>query len=186
MEIRARRFNIYFGLAVLTLAALLGGGCASPEKKKQEQLAALRVHLEVAPDSSGLCAPVPICRTDPVMVNVLKEPFLFENDVAAARVLPDPDGTFIIGLQLTQHGTWVLENYTASNPGKRFAIFADWGVEGQNHRWLAAPKFKARITDGRLSFSPDLSHEEADELVLGLNNLAIKEGNQEKPKKQKK
>lgn len=184
MEIRARAFNIYFWLAALTLAAWCGGGCASsPEKKRKEQLATMHMHLEVNPDSTGLDAPVPIYRAEPVMVNILKEPFLTESDVASARVVTDQDGTFAVQMQFTQHGTWVLENYTASNPRKRIAIFAQWGVDEKYTRWLAAPKMTARISEGLLTFTPDASREEAEELVLGLNNTAIKLGNQAKPKK---
>ena len=40
-------------------------------------------------------------------------------------------------------------------------------------RWLAAPVFTKRITDGVLVFTPDCTREEADRIVKGLK-LAIK------------
>jgi len=183
MEIRARRFNIYFCLAAVWLAAYAGGGCASPEKKQREQLGSLRVHLEVNTDPSGFNTQVPIYRAQPVMVNVLKEPFLTEADLTGVRVVQDREGLFALELKFTRHGAWVIENYSASNPGKRFAVFAQWGVGGKNSRWLAAPRINYRITDATLVFTPDASREEVDELVLGLNNTAKKLENQPKPKK---
>ena len=38
--------------------------------------------------------------------------------------------------------------------------------------WLAAPMTNKRISDGVLVFTPDASREEADRIVLGLNNVA--------------
>jgi len=41
-------------------------------------------------------------------------------------------------------------------------------------RWLAVPSITQRINDGVLTFTPDCSREEADELVAGLNVVAKK------------
>ena len=68
----------------------------------------------------------------------------------------------------------MLEQYSAANPGKHFAIFGQWGEKLADGRWLAAPLITHRIADGMLSFTPDMSREEADRLVLGLNNVAKK------------
>jgi len=42
----------------------------------------------------------------------------------------------------------------------------------KNERWLAAPVISRRIPDGVLVFTPDASRAEADDIVLGLNNIA--------------
>ena len=42
------------------------------------------------------------------------------------------------------------------------------------HRWLAAPLIGHRNATGVLAFTPDLSREEAQQLVIGLNNNAAK------------
>ena len=55
--------------------------------------------------------------------------------------------------------------------GKRFAIFCKFGEHLKNERWLAAPVISRRIADGVLIFTPDATREEADEIVLGLNNV---------------
>ena len=50
-------------------------------------------------------------------------------------------------------------------------------------RWLAAPRISQRIKDGVLVFTPDATREEAERIVRGLNNVAIKLGNKPKPAK---
>jgi len=171
------RFNI-----ILCTTLLLVGfstGCAAAEKKRKKQDGAIRVHLEVTPDASATSSPVPIFRENPVMINVEKTPFLTESDVAEAKVI-NQIGGFSLFIKLTKRGSWLLENYTASNPGRRLAIFAQFGAEREHARWLAAPKVNARITTGTLSFAPDASREEAEEIALSLNNAARKFGNEPK------
>ena len=46
------------------------------------------------------------------------------------------------------------------------------GRQMANGRWLAAPLITHRIGDGVLAFTPDMSRAEADQFVLGLNNVA--------------
>ena len=75
-----------------------------------------------------------------------------------------------------------LEQFTAQYPGRRFAIAAQFGEKELEMRWLAAPILNRRITDGILAFTPDASREEAELIVRGLNNTAIKLGNQKKKK----
>jgi hypothetical protein len=66
----------------------------------------------------------------------------------------------------------LLEQYTASNPGKRVAIFSQFGKKLDQARWLAAPVIYRRISDGVLTFTPDTDLKEAEEIELGLNNHA--------------
>ena len=81
-------------------------------------------------------------------------------------------GGFAIEIQFDENGTWLLEQYSAANPGGHFAIFGQWGDKLANGRWLAAPLITRRIADGVLAFTPDCSRAEADQLVPGLNNVA--------------
>lgn len=182
MVIQPTRFNIYLlCLALLAPAA----GCRSPESRREKQLATIRVHLEVNPDGTGLGEPVPIYRAHPTLVNVDKGPFLTEGDVAEARVTLDTLGGFALQIQFAPRGTLLLEQYTAVNPGKRFAIFSEFGEKFAEHRWLGAPIIARRIPNGVLAFTPDATREEAEQIARGLNNVAIKTGNLTKPKKSK-
>ena len=89
MVIRLTRFNIYLlCLALLAPAA----GCRSPESRREQQLATLRVHLEVNLDGAGLSEPVPIYRAHPTQVNVSKGPILTEGDIAGAGIALDTLG----------------------------------------------------------------------------------------------
>jgi len=162
------RFNFYLALL---LTGLLPAGCLSPESLKKRQPGAIAIHLEVAPDGTNLNEPVPIYRAQPVMVNVERTPFLTEINVSEAKVV-DAIGGFAIRVQFDRQGTWLLEQRSVAYHGRRFAIFCKFGEHLKNERWLAAPVISRRIPDGVLVFTPDASRAEADDIVLGLNNIA--------------
>jgi len=161
MASRVVWFNSYLVLGAVLLSCL---GCKALKKK---DATTLRLHQEVASDTSGRSSPVPIYRENPIFVNVEKDPFLTEGFVAKASVI-DALGGFQIMIQFDRRGTWLLEQYTTAHRGKRIAIFSHFGVE----RWLGAPLTNKRIADGVLVFTPDANREEAERIVLGLNNVA--------------
>jgi hypothetical protein len=165
MKANTRRFNLF--LAILALAVL--GGCQTD--KPDKEASALRVYVEVNPNNAGISETVSVLRSDPVLITVMHEPFLSEANVVAAKVADSPGG-FAVEIQFDESSTLVLEQYSAANPGKHFAILGLWGDKLSTKRWLAAPLVTHRITDGRLSLTMDMSREEADHLVLGLNNVA--------------
>ncbi len=167
MVIRLTRFNLYLAAV---LALVLASGCATEDAKHKQVPAKMDLHLEVPPDGSNLSEPVPIYREKPVMINVQKEAILSELHVAEARVIMMPGG-FAIQLQFDRQGTWLLEEITTQNHGKRLAIHCDFGPELKESRWLAAPKISKGITDGLFTFTPDATREEADQIVLGLHNV---------------
>lgn len=184
MIIRGGRFNSNFWLALLLLAGCVAG-CQSPEKKKSKLEASFRVHLEVK-DTRLEHAIAPIYRAQPVNIRVEKSPFLTELNVSDAKVTTS-QGVLAMVIQLERKGAWILENYTSANPGRHYAIFSQWGDKQTNTRWLAGPVISYRITDGVLSFTPDATKEECEEIVAGLLNVAKEEGNlpkQTKPKKE--
>ena len=168
MIIRWDRFNLY--LSWLLAMALLGG-CRTAEGKRRHQPTVFRIHQEVHHDGTSENLPVPIYRQSPVMVNVEKIPFLSELNVSEAKVI-DVIGGFAISVQFDRQGVWLLEEHSIASRGRRFAIHAQWGKKLKEARWLAAPVISRRISDGVLTFTPDSTREEADEIVLGLNNVA--------------
>jgi len=131
----------------------------------------LRVHIQTNPNDLGTSQTISVVRSDPVLVTIARNPILTEANIVAARVVNTPGG-FAIEIQFDENGTWQLEQYSAANPGGHFAIFGQWGEKLANGRWLAAPLITRRIPNGVLSFTPDCSREEANQLVLGLNNVA--------------
>ena len=170
MMIRWKRFNLYLNLIVLLLVALIVG-CADKGSKRKVQLTKLDIHIEMPREATNLTEPVPIYREKPVMVNVEKEPFLREVFITSARVVDMPGG-FGIQVQFNRQGTWLLEQYSTQNHGKRLAIHAEFGPDLKENRWLAAPRLTKGITDGILTFTPDATREEADDIVLGLSNVS--------------
>jgi preprotein translocase subunit SecD len=172
MTIRFARFNIYLAAVLATMAA---AGCASSHKDKGPTTL-LSLHLEVSPDDTDTSSPVPVLRANPSYVNVDKESVLDEGSIDSARVVDDLGG-FHIQVKFNWEGAMVLDGVTTDNHNRRIAVLARWDKES---RWLAAPVIKRRISDGVYDFTPDATREEAQRIVLGLNNLAAKVKDQDK------
>lgn len=178
MMIRWLRDNLYFFLALgLALAAL--SGCRSPEGARKKVLSTFRLHLEVTRAPGVNSQAVPIYREHPILVNVEKEPFLTEAFVRSAKVI-DIVGGFALSVQFDRQGSWLLEQYTTSNRGHRFAVMSQWTTPPEktlNHgRWLAAPQIGTPTTDGEFTFTPDATRDEAELIALGLTHVAKKTG----------
>jgi preprotein translocase subunit SecD len=168
MMIRSKRFNLYL---ICLLAVTLAAGCATQERSRRHQASKLDIHLEAPRDETNLSEPVPIYRAKPVMINVQRNAILTELNVKEAKVV-DVVGGFAIQIQFDRQGTWLFEEFTNQNHGKHFAVRCDFGEHLKESRWLAAPIVSKGITDGVFIFTPDATREEAEQLVLGLNNVA--------------
>ena len=169
MVSRTSRFNIYL-LLLMAVAALTG--CQSPETKRAKQLATFRAYLEVSPNQPGQNLQVSVLRASPVNLMVEKNPFLNEIHVASSAVVDTPGG-FALTVRFNQKGQWLLEQYTAANPNRRIAIRCQWGVAPDvQDRWIAAPLVTRRIKDGVLTFTPDATKDEAEQIAIGLKNFA--------------
>lgn len=170
MIIGRSRFNIY----LLSLMALLAAGCQTGKHKSDKKYATLAIHLEASADHLDFSRRVPIYRARPVEVMVDRDAFLGESQVQKARVIEDKGG-WALQIIFERRGAWLLEQYTTTNPGKHLAIFCEFGEKNKTQpRWLAAPVIGKRISDGTLTFTPDATREEAEEIALGLNNVAKK------------
>ena len=155
------------------LAVMLALFCSCQTKKADTPVSALRVHIEINPDSIGTSKTISVVRSDPVLVTIAQDPILTEVNIVTARVFDTPGG-FAIEVRFDETATWILEQYSAGNSGRHFVIFGQWGDKLANGRWLAAPTITRRIGNGVLAFTADVSREEADRFVLGLNNVAKK------------
>jgi hypothetical protein len=171
MKIRWQRLNLYL---VMALAVVMFGGCKSAEERKSKKLlATFRLHLEGRRDGTKTTEVVPIYRASPVMVRIEKVPFIDEGHVSTAQVI-DVVGGFALQIQFDHRGTGLLEECTTVNRPSRAAIFCQFGEDLKEQRWLAAPVLSRRITDGILTFTPDTTREEAQEIAQGLNNVSKK------------
>ena len=168
MKVYERRFNIFFALA---LAAALVGGCQT--EKTKSDISILRVHLQASQSTAGSIVPATVLRSNPVSVNVAHDPILTEANIVAAQVIDTPGG-FAVQVQFDESSTLMLEQYSSANLGLHFVIFGQWSEKAADGRWLAAPLITHRIATGQLAFTPDITREQADRLVLGLNNVAKK------------
>lgn len=173
MVIRPLRFNIYL-LLLGALGALTG--CETAASKQAQQLATIRLYLESNVQITDATEVVYVFRAAPMAVNVIKNPFLNESLIANASLIEDHGG-FSLKLEFNKLGQTILEQYSAANPNRRFAIRSQFGVEpNAKDRWLGAQRIPRRIKDGILIFTPDADRTEAEQIVLGLNNLAEKNG----------
>jgi len=178
MKLRLDRFKHYLLVCLLGLLA----GCASSQpgaKEKQESV--LQLFLEADFDEGDRTAVITVCRATPVAVRIHKTPFLDNSELVEAALV-DAIGGFVLQLRFTSHGALVLEQATIAHRGGRLVIYAMF----PNGRWLAAPMFPTRISDGVLTFTPDATREEAERLVRGLNNVAVRLKNKPKPGSTKK
>ena len=166
MNFCARRFNLY----LLVFCVAVASGCVG-HKKKTEKVAGLRIHVESPVTLPEKYRTITVLRSQPVSVTISEDPALTEANLIAAKLIETPGG-FAVRLQFDETGAWMLEQATASNPGKHLALFGQWGDKISDGRWLAAPLITRRIADGKLTLTPDASREETERFVEGLNNTA--------------
>lgn len=173
MTMKCSGFNLY----LLLLLAVLAGGCQTGKEKTKELASTFRVHIETGFDPSGRSDTVAIYRENPMTINIEKEPVLTESDVSEAKIV-ESLGDFSIQVQFDRSGTWRLEQCTTGYRGKHMAIFTQFmptnNVKTTLTRWIGAPRITKRITNGILIFTPDATREEAQQIVIGLNNVAKK------------
>jgi hypothetical protein len=171
MQICRRNFNLYL-LPVLALAFLCG--CqTSEQKEKEKQVSAVRIHMESTPEAPSVTQSITVVRSDPLALTIEKEPILTEANLISAKAI-DSAGGFALQLKFDEISASLLEQYTAANASRHLAIFGQWGEKLKDGRWLAAPLITQRIYDGTLTFTQDMSRDEANQFILGLTNVIKK------------
>lgn len=166
MKFRLARFNIY--LQALMVLAWGGAGCHTDKGQKKapkKGFSTLRLHLEVNPDGTDKNGVVMVGRQTRFPVNVNKLGFIEVTHLSRASLVDDGLGGFALQIQLNRQGTWLLEQYTVANKGRRIAVFA----ELDDFHWIAAPVITKKLSEGLFTFTPDATREETEKLVLGLN-----------------
>ncbi len=171
MQFCRQQFNLYFALA-LALAVL--SGCQTEKRQKEKQVSAVRIHLEAEADNPATTQSISVFRADPISLTIDKEPLFTEANLVAAKII-NTEGGFAIQFNFDESSSMILEQYTASYPGKHLAIYGQWGKKLSDGRWLAAPMITQRIYNGTLTFTPDMSRTEADQFALGLTNVIKKD-----------
>jgi preprotein translocase subunit SecD len=169
MNFYARGFNLYLLLAAISLIAT----CGCQSNKGDKHVSALRFYIENGGQLPDGGETVSVIRANPVLVTINTEPALTEANIIGAALLDSPVG-YAVEVRFDETGTYMLEQYTSAYGGKHFVIFGQWSDKVVDSRWLAAPIIVHRIANGVFAFTPDASHEEARQLVIGLNNMAMK------------
>ena len=178
-------FNTFLRIGLfITFAAL--AGCSTPDSnsdkkkltgKEKRIKAEVMIHAQALRGSPLEFTTATIPRDSGNTYQVEKWPMVTTSELLAAELVEKKYGLFQIKLQFDSHGTRMLENYTATNPGKALVIgvmFQKILKKKEEVRWLAAPKINSSIRDGVLSFTPDADREESESIVMGLNNTVRK------------
>lgn len=167
-------FNL---LLVLSLASGLVSGAAESSdtsrkrSRKPKPVERIRVHVESRHDIAERSLKVEVGQGPGAMkFQVEKLPILNEVHVERAALLEVPGG-FQVQLKFDSLGAKILESYTAAAAGRHLLLLTEFDEES---RWIAAPLIRRRIGDGVLAFSPQITREEADRLVKGLNQAIDK------------
>ena len=175
MMIRSNRFNLYL---VLLLAVALLPACET-DNGQSKLFSTLRLHQEIRAEKADPTVhteTAEVYRANPMKFTVDQNPFLSEGSVKEAKVVEVNGGGFALEIQFDQQGSWLLEEFTSGNPGKHIAILSQFVEPGEQKlnqgRWLAAPQIHHHITDGRLTFTPDATREEAEHIAAGLNHVS--------------
>lgn len=174
MKIQWRRFN-FFLLGLLALALVFG--CSSPERQRKKQVAVLRIHMEGRADFTNRTQTITFHRDPALLLTVEKSCILSEENVKSAKIA-EAVGGFGLEIRFDREGTMLLDAATGANRGKHLAVLCAFGPKAkdmaQRTRCLAAPQITTHITDGVLQFTPDCTRDEAEQIVIGLNNAAKK------------
>jgi preprotein translocase subunit SecD len=135
--------------------------------------------MEVEADGIQDNGPVEVGRDHPIIVNVDKEPFMDGEFLDSAELLDDAGGLFEIRLKFNWQGSALLNQQTSSFPGKRVAVYCAFGHGQSKNFYIASPKIDRPILNGVLTFTPAVTHDEAERIVRGLNNVskALKKDN---------
>ena len=170
MKFRSHRIN--WNLAAGLLLASLVGGCAT-NSKEDENLATIRLHMEVNPLVVRRSMEVSVLRAHPVKLTVAEDEVLHEGNLDKAELSTD-GGTHSIRLTFDDSGRRMLVAGSAANLGKRVAVAAHF----PDLRWLAAPMITKINTNGVFTFTPDADLAESRRLVDGLT-IAIEKRKKE-------
>lgn len=181
MIIRLARIKPFLFASLVVLAV---AGCrsqqsddkdADPSKKPDKKEATVvQLHMEVQEDNSHDSTPVEVGLENPITINVEKDAFVDGGDLETAAVVDDSHGGFQIRLKFNADGSDLLSAETYANPGRRVAIFCQFGAGKEKNRFIASPKIDKPISNGVLTFTPAVTRDEADRIVRGLNNVAKK------------
>ena len=152
----------------------------SKSKKKEKEYALLRVYRETTVEEGA--GKVRFPRGSAEVLFADRDPVLDETFIKQARLVNTIGDEYVIAVEFNDSGKLRLQMESGLCLGKHMFIQGIW----PKNRWLAAPLISRTIDSGSLIFSPDCEREEAEVIVRGLNNVAIKIGNQEKPKKSSK
>ena len=172
------------------VAGWLAAGCESGGLSRDKEYTGLRVFVELPTPGKENAQ---LAHVVGVPIYIEPQPILTEADVVSSRLLDYADGTYAVQVTFSDHGMIQLEMTSAARrPSKLviYTLFPPKGSPGDKNidifasadpvpgkpriaSWSAAP-IRAEIGNGVIVFTPDATHQEAERIVRGLNNIGEK------------
>ena len=146
--------------SLLVFALLVAGGCKS---KPPENAVTMTMHLP-ATVTTPQDRRVPVILRAPTMSFLVDGVAVFtEDDLDSAEFKEDAEG-FRMRFTFNTAGTIRLDVLTNEHRGSLVVVYL-------NNQPVGVPQLKHRIVDGMFEFTPNVSREEAELLIAGLNAM---------------
>lgn len=154
------KWNTVFRSAVALLICWFVAGCKEDE-------ATLRIFLQATDRLPPNYRKSIVIRNPPMNLTINHISELSEYDLMTARAVKTPTRKQLV-LQFDSHGQNVIETFTSERRGELYVLTV-------NNIPLAAPAIREVIHNGVLIIDVDLTDEELDKVVKGLNGSATRE-----------
>jgi preprotein translocase subunit SecD len=149
-----------FAPYLLLLALIIAGGCKS---KPPQNAVTMSMHLP-ADVTTPQDRRVPAVIRSPTMSFLVDGLAVFTDDDLDGVELRDDDDGLRMRFAFNTAATIRLDVLSNDKRGSLVVVFL-------NNQPVGAPQLKQRIVDGTFEFTPNVSREEAERLVEGLNAL---------------
>lgn len=153
------KWNTIYRSAVALVICWFAAGCKEDE-------AALRIFLQASDRLPEAHRKAIVIRNPPMNLTVNQLSELSELDLASAKAVKTPTRKQLV-LQFDPHGARVIETFTAEHRGELYVITI-------NAVPVAAPMIREVVHDGKLVIDLDVTDEEMDKMVKGLDGSAKK------------
>lgn len=176
MKRRTRSFNIYFALLGLVLA----GGCEMFKEAKEQVIpnkiqSTIRLYME-GQKADKTTAGTVFVTSNRFPYTIERDPFLTEADLSKASIVNDTggEGGYSIQLVFNDHGTLLLDMYTADNKGRHIIVFSQFPTVGLKSK-KAKKKTDDTEDDDLLETKPDLPSSAPADTTNSTTNAPLRQ-----------
>ena len=154
------KWNTIYRSAAALVICWFAVGC-------KEDNAALRLFLQASDRLPEAHRKAIVIRNPPMNLTINQLSELSEYDLVSVKAVKTPTHKQLV-LQFDPHGARVIETFTSDRRGELYVLTI-------NALPIAAPAIREVIRDGKLVVDVDVTDEELDKIVKGLNGAAKRE-----------